>query len=194
MGSTNRHGDFVNYTGSLAPTGEWDWRVAEITYSLRAESDTHEHIRVIQTHAPTRRRSHSLQLGEMKKITISFLADFFFCWIETTTTTNGIDVGFVFFVFLLFPKCVISWLLCVTNSYGMTDKKGDGQNRRRPRLERHWLFGLLKGFRPLRGASGLGNVVNQSSARWRLQLKPPLDGDGDWVSTCSKLRELDRLS
>lgn len=37
-----------------------------------------------------------------------------------------------------------------------------------------------KGFARKGGASGLGNVVNQSSARWRLQLKPPLDGD--WVS------------
>ena len=170
MSWTNRHGDFVNYTGSLAPKGRKKLMSSKITFSLQAQSDTHEHIRVIQ-------RRHTTNAQDKKKPThfnwkLFFFSQIFFCVEKrnnnkrkTTKQSNGISFFLILFVLFLCCCCyLVSLCERQLQQHAWQIKKRTDQ--RRPRLERHWLVGLLKGFSK-KGASRVCSTQSQNL---------PLDG------------------
>lgn len=103
---------------------------------------------------------------------------FFLCGEEQQQTKNNktIERDFVFLILFVWFLCCCCYLvsLCERQLQQHAWQIKRRTDRRRPRLERHWLVGLLKGFSKKRGVTGLRDSVTKSTARWNIQLKPPL--------------------
>ena len=143
---------------------------SKITFSLQAQSDTHEHIRVIP-------RRHTTTAQDKKKNPLTsiencfFFADFLLCGEEEQQQTKNnktIKRDFVFFILFVLFLCCCCYLVSLCErqlqQHAWQIKKRTDQ--RRPRLERHWLVGLLKGFSK-KGASRVCSTQSQNL---------PLDG------------------
>jgi hypothetical protein len=91
---------------------------SKITFSLQAQSDTHEHIRVIQRRHTTNAqdlKTKKKPLTSIEKLFV-FFADFLFVWRETTTTNEKQQnnlTGFRFFD----SFCLVSLLLLLSREF-----------------------------------------------------------------------------